>query len=161
MTGAGAPHAVVRHDQKGLLYTNFETMPLTIFKGSVLGHVRSLETSASLAWPDASNDIKALFGVTRKASLAFTATEVFDPHQTDGLPVSEGPEHELHGTLQGEPRPRPVPTLSNQAIPDGEHSCASESFGTPQWLLQEYVPRYEHKLPSYIKVPDKATSTCE
>ena len=161
VTGTGASHAVVRHYQKSLLYTNFEAMLLTIFKGLVLGHVRSLETSASLAWLDASNDIKALFGVTCKSSLAFTATEVFDPHQTDGLPVSNGPRHELHGTLRGEPRPQPVPTLSNHTILDGEYSCTSESFGTLQWLLQEYVPQYEHELPWYIKVPDKATSTCK
>jgi len=161
LTGAGAPHAVVRHDQKGLLYTNFEATPLTIFKGLVLGHVHSLETSASLAWADASNDIKALFGVTCKASLAFTATEVFDPHRTDRLTVSDAPDHDLHDALRSEPRPRPVPTLSTPTIPDGEHSCASESFEIPQWLLQEYVPRHEHELPSYIKVPDKATSTWE
>jgi len=161
LTGARATHAVVRHDQKGLLYTNFEATPLTIFKGSVLGHVRSLETSASLAWADASNDIKALFGVTRKASLAFTATEVFNPHRTDGLTVSDAPDHDLHDALRSKPRPRPVPTLSTQTIPDGEHSCASESFEILQWLLQEYVPRHEHELPSYMKVPDKATSTWE
>jgi len=132
VTGAGAPYAVVRHDQKGLLYTNFETMPLTIFKGSVLGHVHSLETSANLAWPDTSNDIKALFGVTRNALLVFTATEVFDPHQNDKLTISDAPGQDDHDTLRGEPRPRPVPTLSNQTIPDGEHSCATEAFETPQ-----------------------------
>jgi len=47
--GAGAPHSVLRHNQKDLLYTNFAGEPLTIFKGTVLRHVRSLESSSSLA----------------------------------------------------------------------------------------------------------------
>jgi len=161
VTGAEAPHAVVRHDQQGLLYTNFESTPLTIFKGSVLGHVRSLETSAGVAWADASNDIKALFGVMHQASLAFTGAKVFDPHQNNEPPMFDAPGQDLLDTLRSEPRPRPVPTLSKQTIPDGDYSCASKTFETPRWLHKKYVPQYEHELPSYIKVPDKATSTWE
>jgi len=83
ISGAGAPHSVLRHNQKELLYTNFADRPLTIFKGTVLGHIRSLETSSSLSWEDTSKDIKALFGTTHETTYALTAAEVFDPHQTD------------------------------------------------------------------------------
>ena len=165
VTGAGAPHAVVRHNQKGLLYTNFDDRLLTIFKGSLLGHVRSLETSVSLAWMDASKDIKALFGITRDGgacdvSLAFTVAEVFEPHRTDESPAVNAPDGEWY-EARPEPRPRPTPALSNRAIPDGEQSCTSEIFEVPEWLLWEYVSQHEHALPPYIKIPDKATSTWE
>jgi len=115
---------------------------------------------------DASNDIKSLFGVTCDRAtldvlLAFTATEVFEPHQTDELPTSGTPRHDLHDAFLSEPRTQPVSTISNQTILDGEQPCASEFFEAPQWLVQEYVPQYEHELPSYIKVPDKAISTWE
>ena len=165
VTGAGAPHAVVQHNQKGLLYTNFDDRPLMIFKGSLLGHVCSLETSASLAWTDASIDIKALFGITRDGgacdvSLAFTVAEVFEPHRTDESPAVDAPDGEWY-EARPEPRPRPTPVLSNRAIPDGEHPCASLTFEAPEWLLREYVPQHEHTLPLYIKIPNKATSTWE
>ena len=99
---------MVRHDQSGLLYTNFDSTPLTIFKGTILGHVRSLETASSLSWADASEDIKALFGATQNSSLAMTAVEVFNPHQTDILPDNIA-SHELQrGIFQENPRPRPT-----------------------------------------------------
>jgi len=165
VTGAGAPHAVIWHNQKGLLYTNFDDRPLMIFKGSLLGHVCSLETSASLAWTDASKDIKALFGITQDGgacdvSLAFTVAEVFEPHRTDESPAVDAPDGEWY-EARPEPRPCPTPALSNRAIPDGEHPCASETFEAPEWLLREYVPQHEHALLLYIKIPNKATSTWE
>ena len=81
--GAGAPHSVLRHNQRELLYTNFADKLLTIFKGTVLGHVRSLDSSSSLIWEDASKDMKALFGTASSPILAMTAAEIFNPHQTD------------------------------------------------------------------------------
>jgi len=54
-----------------------------------------------------------------------------------------------------------IPVLAN---PSRFHSGSFRSTVAPsgvQWLLQEYVPRHEHELPTYIKAPDKATSTWE
>jgi len=48
ISGGGAPHSVLRHNQRERLYTNFADKPLTIFKATVLGHVRSLDSSSSL-----------------------------------------------------------------------------------------------------------------
>jgi len=160
IAGAGAPHAVVRHDQSGLLYTNFDSTPLTIFKGTILGHVHSLETASSLSWDDASEDMKALFGATQSSSLAMTAMEVFNPHQMDILPDKDT-DHELlqRNIFQDNPRPRPVPAQSRYDPSGSEDPCANELFECPQWLEQDYVPQYEHVLPPYIKDPDVSTST--
>jgi len=159
IAGAGAPHAVVRHDQSGLLYTNFDSTPLSIFKGTILGHVRLLETASSLSWAGASEDIKALFGITQNSSLAMTAVEAFNPHQTDILPDNIA-SHELQqGIFQENPRPRPIPAQSRYDASDSQDPCANELFECPQWLEQDYIPRYEHVLTPYIKVPDVATST--
>jgi len=54
-----------------------------------------------------------------------------------------------------------MPTQSNLPVPDNEQACASEVFDSPRWLQKEYVPRYEHVLPLYIRVPDATTSTWE
>ena len=89
ISGAGAPHSVLRHNQKELLYTNFADKPLTIFKGTLLGHVRSLDSSSSLAWEDASKDMKALFGTASSSILAMTAAEIFNPHQTDTVNLGD------------------------------------------------------------------------
>ena len=150
---------MVQHDQSGLLYTNFDSIPLTIFKGTILGHDRSLETASSLSWAGASEEIKVLFGATQNSSLAMTAVEVFNPHQTDILPDNIA-SHELQqGIFQENPRPRPIPAQSRYDASDSEGPYANELFECPQWLEQDYVARYEHVLPPYIKVPDVATST--
>ena len=156
ISGAGAPHSVLRHDQKELLYTNFADKPLTIFKGTVLGHVCSLESTSSLAWEDASKDVKALFGTAREATIALTATEVFNPHQTDGV----NPE-DASDIFRKDTRPWPMPTQSKLPVSDNEQACTSEVFDSRRWLQEEYVPRYEHVLPPYIRVPDATTSTWE
>lgn len=155
LSGAGAPHAVLHHNQKGLLYTNFNSTPLTIFKGTVLGHVRSLESSSSLAWADASEDIKALFGFTHEVSLALVATDVFDPHRTDEADSADAIA--AHQTLQ-QARPRSIPAQSRYLVASNEQPYASEIFENPPWLQQDYIPQYEHVLPPYVKVADVSTS---
>jgi len=95
----------------------------------------------------------------QNSSLAMTAVEVFNPHQTDILPDNIA-SHELHrGIFQENPRPRPIPAQSRYDASGSEGPCANELFECPQWLEQDYVPWYEHVLPPYIKVPDVATST--
>jgi len=155
ISGAGAPHSVLPYNQKELLYTNFADRPLTIFKGTVLGHVQSLESSADLAWDDVSKDIKALFGNARDITLAMAAAEIFNPHQMDTVDPNEN-TGELFCTKT---RPRPVPAQSKFPVPDNGRPCASEVFENPQWLQEEYVPKYDHILPPYIKIPDITTST--
>jgi len=85
-----------------------------------------------------------------------TATEVFNPHQTDGV----NPE-DASDIFRKDTRPRPMPTQSKLPVPDNEQACTSEVFDSPRWLQEEYVPRYEHVLPPYIRVPDATTSTWE
>ena len=122
IVGAGAPHSVLRHNQKELLYTNFADKPLTNFKGTVLGHIHSLESSSSLPWEDASKDIKALFGTARNDALAMTATEIFDPHQMDTVYLNETPDE----LFIDKTRPHPLPVQSKCPIPDDIQPCASD-----------------------------------
>ena len=158
ISGAGAPHLVLRHNQKELLYTNFANRPLMIFKGTVLGHIRSLETSSSLSWEDASKDIKALFGTTRETTYALTAAEVFDLHQTDdSSPDRAG----VAGVFLEDTRPCPIPAQSKHPVSDNALPCASEIFENPHWLQEDYVPQYDHVLPPYIKVHNVTTLTWE
>jgi len=168
ISGAGAPYSVLRHNKRELLYTNFAEKPLTIFKGTVLGHVQSLESSSSLTWEDTSKDMKALFGTASDAVLAMSAMEIFNPHQTDSVDsINAGKAYTLDpdattGTdFYEETLPRPAPVQSKHPVPDDEKPYASEIFKSAQWLEEEYVPRYEHVLPPYIKAPDTATSTWE
>jgi len=148
---------VLRHNQKELLYTNFADNPLTIFKGTVLGHVTSLESSTSLSWEGASTDIKALFGTARDVALAMTATEIFNSHQVDTVNPNEVPDE----LFNNKTRPRPLPAQSKFPLPGDIQPCASEIFKSLQWLQEEYIPRYDHVLPPYIKVPDITWSTWE
>jgi len=158
ISGTGASHSVLRHNQKELLYTNFADRPLTIFKGTVLGHVRSLETSSGLSWKDASKDIKALFGSTRETTYALTATEVFGLHQTDdSSPDRAG----VAGVSLEDTRLRLIPAQSKHPVPDNALPFTSEIFENPRWLQEDYVPQYDHVLPPYIKVCDVTTSTWE
>jgi len=177
ISGAGAPHSVLRHNQRELLYTNFTDKPLTIFKGTVLGHVRSLDSSSSLAWEDAARDMKALFGAASSLTLAMTATGIFNPHQTDTVNLGDtatahsvdpdnttractvNPDDTVTEFSYDKARPCPAPAQSKYPVPDNEQPCASEVFTSPQWLQEEYVPKYDHVLPPYIKVPDSTTST--
>ena len=72
----------------------------------------------------------------------------------DGISPDDAAE-----VFHNDTRPRPMPTQSKHLVPDNELPCASEDFESPRWLQEEYVPRYEHALPPYIKVPDVTTST--
>jgi len=156
VSGAGALHSVLRHNRKELLYTYFADKPLTIFKGTVLGHVRSLESSSSLLWEDASKDIKVLFRTAPETTYALTAAEVFDPHQTDG----SSPDSTA-GIFRNDKRSWPIPVQSKHPVPDYRLPCTSEVFENPRWLQEEYVPQYDHVLPPYIKVADITTLTRE
>jgi len=98
ISGAGAPHSVLRHNQRELLYTNFADKPLTICKGTVLRHVCSLDSSSSLSWEDASKDMKALFGTASSPILAMTGAEIFNPHQTDTVDLDDTAAFDLDDT---------------------------------------------------------------
>jgi len=50
---------------------------------------------------------------------------------------------------------------SKRPIPHGLQPYTSDIFKSPQWLQEEYIPRCDHILPPYIKVPDSTSSTWE
>jgi len=165
ISGAGAPHSVLRHNQRELLYTNFADSPRTIFKGTVLGHVCSHDSSSSLAWEDALKDMKPLFGTASRPILAMTVVEILIPHQTDAVNPDDTAEFDPDDTAAevsyNKTGPLPLPAQSKYPVPDNEQPYASKVFNSPQWLQEQYEPQYDHALPPYIKIPDATTSTWE
>jgi hypothetical protein len=168
-SGAGAPHAVVSHDQKKIMFTNLHDTEITLFKNTVIGYLQSTSSEDVAVWHEAAQDVRGFLGLSKiakacTAALAFTGTaaaakmEPFDPETTSPMPLPneameyrDGPPFPLEP-----PRPRPCPVASAEVLPDA--SCAEERWSPPPWLQEQYSPRYEYDLPKGIKVPDVSTT---
>jgi hypothetical protein len=165
-SGAGAPHAVVSHDQKNIMFTNLQDTEMTLFKNTVVGYLHSTGSEEVAVWHEAAQDVRGFLGLSKiakacTAALAFTATtkEPFDPETSSHMPLpsdaivfGDSPPFPLEP-----PRPRPCPVASAEVLPDA--SCAEERWSPPPWLREEYFPRYEYDLPDGISIPDVTTTT--
>jgi hypothetical protein len=173
-SGAGAPHAVVSHDQKNIMFTNLHDTDITLFKNTVIGYIQSTGSEDVAVWHEAAQEVRGFLGISRIAracttalatasatSTAFAATtaEPFDPESSSPMPLpsnsvalGDSPPFPLEP-----PRPRPCPVASIDILPDSP--CAAEQWSPPPWLQEQYVPRYEYELPRGIRVPDVSSTT--
>jgi hypothetical protein len=161
VSGSGAPHAVVSHDQKNILFTNLQDTDVTLFKNTVLGHLQSTSSEDVAVWHEAAKDVRGFLGLTTivkacTAALAFTATvskQTFNPEIDSPMPLpDDAPSFPLEP-----PRPRPCLVKSTAELPSTE--CATEQWSPPPWLQEQYVPHYEYELPEGISVPDVSSTT--
>jgi hypothetical protein len=160
-SGTGAPHAVVSHDQKNILFTNLHDTDVTLFKNTVIGHLHSTGSEEVAVWHEAAREVRGFLGLSKIAkacttALAFTAAaarQTFDPETDTAMPVpADAPPFPLEP-----PRPRPCPVTSVEVLPDS--ACAAEQWSPPSWLQEQYSPRYGYELPKGIRVPDVSTTT--
>jgi hypothetical protein len=183
-SGSGAPHAVVSHDQKNILFTNLHDTDVTLFRNTVIGYLHSTGSEEVAVWHEAAKEVRGFLGFAKiakacTAALAFAATaasQTFDPDadsamplpgdlcpsplglSADSVPPTGGPQPADGPSFPFEPpRPRPCPVTSAEALPDA--ACAAEQWSPPTWLQEQYFPRYEYDLPAGIKVPDVSTTT--
>jgi hypothetical protein len=175
-SGAGAPHAVVSHDQKNVMFTNLHDTDVTLFKNTVIGHLQSTGSEDVAVWHEAAREVRGFLGLSNIAkacttalavasatSAAFTATttDAFNPETSspmpppsDAIPFGDSPTFLLEP-----PRPSPCPVASTEVLPDSP--CAAEQWAPPPWLGEQYFPHYEYELPEGIKVPDVSSTTYE
>jgi hypothetical protein len=170
--GAGAPHGVMAHDQRSILFTNVNDTEVTIYHNTVLGHLESIQRANHAHWDKAADDINAFLGQTcqpqpSEAELTVApgptqefavihgylgTKETFDPEEDTAMPVPDRP------AIPVEP-PRPRPVVSTTPCPDTTVRCAEESWVSPPWLQITYEPQYEYDLPPGIVVPTTETTT--
>jgi hypothetical protein len=159
-SGAGAPHSVFSHDQKNVMFTNAQDTDLTLFRGTMIGHLESTESEQVAVWHEAAQEVRGFLGISRAvsavtAALAFSAAArpTFNPEVESDMSL---PERADSFPLEA-PRPRPCPVATNIDLPDAK--CADEIWTSPQWLDDPYTPHYEYDLPEDIRVPDVSTTT--
>jgi hypothetical protein len=169
-SGAGAPHAVVSHDQKNIMFTNLNDTDITLFKNTVVGFLHSTSSEEVAVWHEAAQEVRGFLGMSKitkacTAALAFagaaaTAKQPFDPEASTPMPLpdnaTEFPTDCPPFPLEP-PRPRPCPVVSAEPLPDC--ACSTEQWTPPAWLQKKYVPQYEYDLPAGITVPDVSTTT--
>jgi hypothetical protein len=173
---AAAPHAVVSHDQKNVMFTNLHDTGVTLFKNTVIGHLQSTGSVDVAVWHEAAREVHGFLGISKiakacttalavasatSAAFAATTTDAFDPETSspmplpsDAMPFRDSPPFPL-----APPRPRPCPVASTEVLPDSP--CAAEQWAPPPWLQKQYSPLYEYELPEGIKVPDVSSTTYE
>ena len=132
------PHAVISHDQKSLLLTNYGERPAMVYSGTVLGTI--VPTSHdSLEWKSATEDASSFF------------VSIFEGKTT---PAYMADDSKAEGGISA--KGVPVKTsLDDRSEPD------TTPWEWPGWLDEIYVPTYKHGLPPGIKVPDVTKSTYE
>jgi hypothetical protein len=170
ISGSGAPHAVVSHDQKNVMFTNLHDTDITLFKNTVIGHLQSTDSEDVAVWHEAAREVRGFLGISKitkacTAALAFAGTTVdnklpFDPEASTAMPLpvdaAEISPNSPPFPLEP-PRPRPCPVASPEILPDSP--CATEQWSPPSWLREQYSPHYEYDLPAGIRVPDVSTTT--
>jgi hypothetical protein len=168
--GAGAPHAIVSHDQKNIMFTNLHDSEMTLFRNTVVGYLNSTDSEDVAVWHEAAQEVRGFLGISNfakagTAALAFSGTALasrqpFDPEARTAMPLpdnatefaADSPPFPLEP-----PRPRPCPVASAEVLPDS--ACSAEQWSPPPWLQEQYLPHYEYDLPVGIKVPDVSTTT--
>jgi hypothetical protein len=169
-SGSGAPHAVVSHDQKNVMFTNLHDTDITLFKNTVIGYLQSTDSEDVAVWHEAAREVRGFLGISKitkacTAALAFAGTTVdnklpFDPEASTAMPLpvdaAEISPNSPPFPLEP-PRPRPCPVASPEILPDSP--CATEQWSPPSWLREQYSPHYEYDLPAGIRVPDVSTTT--
>jgi hypothetical protein len=82
-SGSGAPHAVVSHDQKNVMFTNLHDTDITLFRNTVIRYLQSTNSEELAVWHEAAREVRCFFGLPRVAkactaalamATAFTAT---------------------------------------------------------------------------------------
>jgi hypothetical protein len=169
-SGSGAPHAVVSHDQKNIMFTNLHDTDITLLKNTVIGYIQSTDSEDVAVWHEAAREVRGFLGMSKitkacTAVLAFAGTsfaskQTFDPDARTAMPLpddaTEFPTDSPPFPLEP-PRPRPCPVASAEVLPNS--ACSTEQWSPPSWLQEQYFPHYEYDLPVGIKVLDVSTTT--
>jgi hypothetical protein len=98
-TGAGAPHAVVSHDQKNIMFTNLHDADITLFKNTVVWHLHSTDSKEVAVWHEAAQEVRGFLGMSKitkscTAALAFSGTafaskQTLDPEASMAMPLPD------------------------------------------------------------------------